>query len=453
MNADGMIGQKFGRIRHCEIQGDRRDSNRKDGIRRTTARKRSDGIYVPTPTGPVGGTTSFAGRADSSGTKALEEDLASWDSGGTNLRIIPELSPSSLRMPLQSTHPLTVENVSQLVEEDILRRGLKVGERYFTADEAGQRFGVSRTQAHRAFQLLAHRNLLISKPRKGTVIGPAGPFKALPEKPLQCVHALLDPERIRAGLSMGELIEGLRRGLPGSDVQLNYLPAGVSTSHVQQICERLADAGAGGLVLFGCPRPVQEFVAQQSVAAVNFGVVYPTAQSLPCVTVDNTTRGRLLAEHLLDQGCERLALMLPEFWLPGYRQVFEGVNQALAARRLSYGTLELCNIPHDEASIRTEVRRLLALGHAPTGWILQGQFAEPAIAELKALRASRKVRVALDVADPPPELRHLPHCQPELGFQQRVALAADMLKRLLDGQALTEPHVVVPVHLSLALGS
>ncbi len=49
-------------------------------------------------------------------------------------------------MPLQSAHPLTVESVSQLVEEDILRRGLKVGERYFTAEEAGKRFGVSRNQ-------------------------------------------------------------------------------------------------------------------------------------------------------------------------------------------------------------------------------------------------------------------------------------------------------------------
>lgn len=357
-------------------------------------------------------------------------------------------------MNIEPGHPLTVERISQLLEEDILRRRLRVGEPYFTADEAGKQLGVSRTQAHRAFQLLADRDLLVSKPRKGTVIGPAVPFKPPTPQRLQCVHALLDPERIRAGLAMRELIDGLRRALPGFDVQLNYLPAQDPLGYVQQVCDQLDRTGASsGLILFGCPRPVQEFIATQARPAVNFGVVYPTADALPSVTVDNVARGRLLAEHLLDGGCSRLALLLPEFFLPGYRQVFEGVNEALAARRLAYGALELCNVPHDEGSIRAEVRRLLAEPDPPRGWIAQQQLAECILSELQA-QGRDDIQLAIDVADQPAAaLRHLPHCTPALLFSERVQLAAEMLKRLLDEQPLTPRQVVVPVTLALSDGA
>ena len=349
-----------------------------------------------------------------------------------------------------------VDRLAQRLEEEILNRQLCAGDRFMTSDAAGKRFGVSRATAHRAFQHLVNRELLVSRRRQGTFVGPASPYQRVEQLQLKRVHGVIDPERLRAGLSTGELVEGLRAALPEHDVRINYLSAanasGYMTTLLREIAEEQAESDRDpccGLVLFGCPRPVQEIVAASEVPAVIFGSRYPTAASIPSISVDNVAKGRVLTQYLLDRGHKKIGAVMRETWLPGDRRVFEGISQQLAEAELPYGTLSIRNVPADENVIATELSDWFRGDDAPTALICQQRFAEAVTTSLRQLEklVPKGLEVVVETTDHRTSATlDVPHTRSQIAFFERVKRAGEILARLLDGETLDSTEIL-PIEL------
>ena len=120
-----------------------------------------------------------------------------------------------------------------------------------------------------------------------------------------------------------------------------------------------------GLVLLGCPREIQEAVAEQQAPAVVFGSVFATARSLSSADADPLESGRLMARCVVGRGHARIALLTRDVWLPGDNLLLDGINEALAKARLEEGALVIRSLPVDADLAATEVRDLLGQKRPP----------------------------------------------------------------------------------------
>ncbi|MEK6237999.1 MAG: substrate-binding domain-containing protein, partial [Planctomycetales bacterium] len=268
---------------------------------------------------------------------------------------------------------------------------------------------------------------------------------------LNRVHAIIDVERLRAGLSTGELVDGLREANPEHDLQINYLPADDSVGYVSELLTEIVDRQRSrqGLILFGCPRRVQEIAAASSVPTVIFGSRYPTAASAPCVSVDNVAKGRVAADYLLNRGHQRIGLLMRETWIPGDRRVFEGVNQRLAEAELTQGALTLRSVPPDEDSIFAELAEWLSSSDAPTGIICQHRFADSLANCVQRLnyRIPNDLEVVIETTDYRAKFTSaVPHTLAQVPFVERVQTAGRLLTRLIQGEQVNDAYIL-PIQL------
>lgn len=340
-----------------------------------------------------------------------------------------------------------VARVAGLILDDIRRRGLSSGDRYLTAHEAGEFFGVSAPLASRTMRRLASKNILVRKAGSGTFIGPG--IEADQPEQLRCVHVLASMERLRRGLSVKELTQGLLDAIAGYDLQINVLPLGQPLGHTRQLLGRLSSAGLlSGLVLVSCSREVQELVCELHIPAVVFGGVFPSTESLGSVDADWRSVGRMMAEHALDRGRRRIAFITGDYWLPGDNQLLDGLNEAIAAQGLPHGTLVLRSLPTAESLAEEEIRRVLAEGQSrPTAVICRSYFGPTVYRVI----ASLSLRVPEDVVlisdgqgtDQTAKL-NWPSICPELNYQAQAAVVGRMLREVIDGRTPDPLHVQIP---------
>ena len=320
------------------------------------------------------------------------------------------------------------------------QRNLSVGDPYLTATEAAELLSVSRATAHRAIQVLAERGLLVSRRRAGTFVGPGFVSGLATPASAGCVTVIIAVQRVRGASFFGDLMGALYDALPGRQVLVQYVSDDAS---VEQACELVMECTdpSAGFLLLACPRSIQEAALQAGVHAVALGSLYPTASSLPSVSIDNFERGRLLACHVTEQGHQRIGLLMPETWLPGDTVIFEGINAGLAESKVSPGALMLRNTAFEPHSVLAEVETLLDAEDAPTAIICRSAMVEPMLDLLKKV----DVQLFIDAPDIDPALAdRYTHVVSEVSFKNRVIEMAGMLNELMSGNSLDQSHVLYP---------
>jgi DNA-binding LacI/PurR family transcriptional regulator len=172
-----------------------------------------------------------------------------------------------------------------------------------------------------------------------------------------------------------------------------------------------------------------------------------------CVTADNRTGARALADHLIRRGHTRIAFIAARQPWPMVEQRHLGYCEALHAAGLARDrSFELFEGIWDAADAGVMVDRLLALPDPPTA--VMGGNDLLAIGVMRQARA-RGLRVPDDLAvtgfndfafaefvDPPLTTVHVP------GYEMGCA-AAQLLIEHLDGEEISEPHITLPVELRL----
>ena len=345
----------------------------------------------------------------------------------------------------------TVPHLAAWMEDDIRRRGLSCGDRYFTAEEAGQRLGVSTMTAHRAMKVLADRGLLNRRRRKGTFIGRA--FSQREAVPLKCIHVLVPRDYQRVERALGEgFWAGLHSELPGISIQYDFVPDHEPMAFLRQVVEQATQGDSlEGLILALSTREMRQYVNELDLPIVVNGSVEPDLGNVSWVDRDQRQVGQILADYLLKRGHRRFALLMRNHWALGEDLMLEGVANSLAAAGLGLGALTIRSFPADEAMVSHSVGQLLSGLEGPTGFICRSEFLANSAAravESMGFRVPQDVQVTLcDYFKPWPTRLRFPYAAPTLDARAVGAVAGRMLLQLAEGKPPDPHHVVVPVNV------
>lgn len=344
----------------------------------------------------------------------------------------------------------TVKRLASTMQDDIRCRGLRPGDRYLTASEAGRKFNASEMSVHRAMQLLAEGDYLVRLRGAGTFVG--SKFKGASEQwcALQVVHVVMamDCQRI-ATLPAELLVEHLGVAMPEAVVQVHYVPDYDSLRHLDRIVSAIeqGDKSREGVILVRSSRAMQLFMEKAAVPVVVFGSVYSDVSKLSSIDLDQEAVGRLIARHAVNAGHKRLALLMRDDWRQGDNRMFSGVTQELSSHGLGFDALTVQCIPPERDHIVQEVRRIMSLRDAPTVLMVRNHlYADAAEEALRSLKLRRSTLLVSGGGRKPLSAGY-PYVAPEIDEEEQIQLLGRML---LDQVTQEKPRVqnrVVPVKI------
>lgn len=336
----------------------------------------------------------------------------------------------------KSEAPNRVRDAAERLERHIRTSGLKPGDRYLSAEQAGQLVGHSVMTVQRAMALLARRQVLERRPKAGTFVGE----KALPERTLSCLHFLL-PEQFEAGgresywSQLPEHIQGIRSVLPQLSAQFNFIP-NQDLAYTRQIVEVAEAAGTlAGVVLVLPSRAMKVFFNQSGIPTVVEGGVEPDLANLGWLQWDQAQIGRLLTAYLLDRGHRRLASIMRDVWTIGEHHLHDGISDALSAAGLSSSALRMRSAPSERLAIGELVRGLLASGeNAPTGLICRSEFQADCASEVVSeLGLGSKVEIVVCNTPGPHAQGRYVSVEPEIGAFETGKMVGELFLNMRGG--------------------
>jgi DNA-binding LacI/PurR family transcriptional regulator/DNA-binding transcriptional regulator YhcF (GntR family) len=332
------------------------------------------------------------------------------------------------------------------IASDIRRRKLKPGDAYLGTADIARMLRVSSTTANRALQLLARRQVLVRKQRRGTLIArPPSPEAA---SSLRRLHLLVHNDYLRSeGLLADGLVLGIQGQLPAAEIQFNFFPETNEAAYVEQlVAEALRASGTEGFALVRSSVQAQRLLLASGLPTVITGTLMPSIVGLSFVDRDHAQIGRLMAEHMRQVRCRRVAVLLRDRPGEGDHLLLDSVGKELGAAGFRVDCLQVRCLPADEPAVRSAVQTLIDDGPKPLGLICRSRpIAEAAAAA--CARAPRQAHVALcdiyrkDQAEPT-----YPYIEPLLSAEETGAQIAQMLERQARGATAPE-HLIIPVRL------
>lgn len=263
----------------------------------------------------------------------------------------------------------TVERIAGLLLKDIGKRSLHEGDPYLTAAEASKLLGVSPMMANRAMNVLAEREILVRRRRRGTFVG-SGMRAAEPN--IAAIHLVGfmddDPEWAPP---FGKMLVGLRRSVPAARITMHHLPFKGALRHYREVVEQVVESHSfHGIILSYAPREVQEYTTKECLPAVVYGTPFPGVR-LPCVETDQKEVGRLMVQEAAAAGARRLFVLTREHWRHGDTLAFDGILTAAHEAGMSPNDLRVRNFdlgsPFTEAGLRPLIEEVVRTSQIPTG--------------------------------------------------------------------------------------
>lgn len=359
---------------------------------------------------------------------------------------------SMLSKELHSPH---IKVLAERLMNDIRYRGLSVGDRYLTTDEVSRSLGVGKAAAGKAMRSLAERGILVSRQRSGTFIGPGIGIHR--QSKVQTIHVLLPEENLAAThWSYQPFIAGIRRAIPGINVQFTFVPETDSVPYVRELIDGARAAGQfAGVVAVTCPLQVYRYLAETGVPAVVYGSLDSPELNLASVDEDAHESGRLLAQYLIERGHCRLALLTATGGRPGDNAFFDGISEALTAAGLPHNALMQRLTRGDLDALQVAASELFRQPNRPTAVITRGILQADAVASAAAqsgLTVPDQLEIVFDHEDqttPQIDMAAYPRVLPKLSFVEIAATIGNVLKEMSSNVAKPAPHIIVPVELHL----
>ncbi|MBN1910738.1 MAG: substrate-binding domain-containing protein [Pirellulales bacterium] len=350
----------------------------------------------------------------------------------------------------------TVLELADRIVADIRRRGMNVGDRYLTRDEAQHAFGASTGVMNRALRWLATKRVLDRRQRSGTFIGPNAPVRS-PAR-VRTIHFLLPADRRDVfGYPFDAVVRALCKEIPEASVQFSFVPDRNEVEYVKELITASEKAGqCFGVVSVSGSHALNTFLAETGVPAVAQSSYVLDEGALPAVDLDLREGGRLLAQYLVEQGHSRIALIHAAQPRQGDNEFFDGISEALTAAELPHNALIYRFVPPGIDSIAAETQRLLDSEDPPTAFIGRVGSIARVIAQTVSERNTRipdDIEVVfIDHSTSEAVQSPYPHVCPEPTFEETIAIIAKMLGELSETEELANRRVLVPVRFHARKG-
>jgi DNA-binding LacI/PurR family transcriptional regulator len=259
--------------------------------------------------------------------------------------------------------------ISRQLLEDITAGTYPPGSRLPSESELVQRFEVSRPTIAQAMRDLQGRGLISRRPGSGTYV-----LRAENKPTTLRQLGLLVPGVQLTGIfeiissELANLARSKNYGLVLGGVHFTHTDAELNHTHAMELCEQFIAQGVSGVFFtpfeltggnVGDSEKITKRFQQAKIPVVLLDrdlASYPRRSEFDLVTVDNVEGGFLLASHLLDMGCRRLAFTCRPNSAPTVQARMAGVREALAAHNLieTKGWVKIGE-PNDEAFARSFV--------------------------------------------------------------------------------------------------
>jgi hypothetical protein len=345
--------------------------------------------------------------------------------------------------------PSTIEAIATRLEQDILRRGLRHGDRYLTAAEASKFFSVSPITANRAMQLLAERDMLTRQRSRGTFVGPKFQNENVDNPGVDVLHIMMAMDyRASQPDSTDALVDCFVRTLPGTVIEVQFLPEASLLPCIERTVNRLKKSDAvEGMVLIRSSRQAQLCVADSGLPAVIMGFACPGVE-LHSIKHDQADVGRLMAEYAIQGGFTRYMLLTRNEWRYGDNNMLDAVSQTLASVGVSLTDLTVRSTPQEMEFVADAVTDALNESDEPVIFLCRSEFYAKAAIE-SAEAAGAVLGVGFDVISgghaPPDRPARYARIQSKFTLTEQIQVLAELLRERIEKPGAVACTVTIPV--------
>ncbi len=351
---------------------------------------------------------------------------------------------------METTH---IKVLAERLLTDIRHRGLSVGDRYLTTEEVSQALGVGKGTAGKAIRHLAQQEILISRQRSGTYVGPGvstqkrsnvqGICVLLPSYSPSATHWAYQP-----------CIAGIRSAIPGSMVQFAFVPEADPVSYVRELIDSSRASGQfAGVISVSCPFEIYQYLAELNAPAMVYGSLQASELAITSMDSDNFESGRLLAQYLIDQGHRRIGFSMAGGSGPGDNLFFDGIIDALSTANLPPSALVLRLVRNGVEALQVTAKEMLQDKNRPTAIITRGSYQVEALATVASsmgMSVPNDLEIVFDHENettPCIDTALYPRVEPKLSFFQIAEMFGQTLKGMMDGSSSKPQRIVIPVEL------
>ena len=304
------------------------------------------------------------------------------------------------------------------MQDQIGRGRFPPGAKYLGAETAARHFGVRKAVANQALQILAHRGLVIRKPRLGTII--AARPAATPDLARIVLVTQVDYPGTE-GQQEGAITSGLQSVFPGSDVQLHNLEGSEASDRIANLIrDALKSSTPSGLIVIRGSLAVQQSAAESGLPSVVYGSVWPGVK-LSGLNVDNAAIAMQLTRALFERGAKRVLLLRRDRTSPGENDLLQG---AIDVSREMARQLDVLELPESKKLVRAAVRQHLSTVDDDCAVLAATPFLAAAVGRLMPLGA-----IACGSIHPVPGNPQILRCAADLDFRQQGQMLGQLLQR------------------------
>ena len=326
-----------------------------------------------------------------------------------------------------------VKGIINLIEADIRNRGLSNGDKYLYAKDVAKMFNVNHMKVQRAMKIMADMGKLVRRPREGTFVGPKLKNGYLQNSnSIQSVHIMMAMDyRLNTGISENIFLESVNELLPGTAIQVHYVPDTNSLGYTKHIVNQIETGGAREVLIFiRSSEKVQRYIQDKNLIAGILGSVYTGITKLPWVDIDPALEGRLMAEYAVKKEIKQFVLLMYHNWRKGDNDLLNSIISVLGRAGLQMDNIYVHSMPDDINFIVEDVRTILADKTLPIAVFCRSETHVQAVVQAAGLL---KLRIGKDIClisaahvniD---NMKNYVHIEPEYSIQEQFKILLNLI--------------------------